>query len=75
MALSKSTIQSTITDALNAQYGQPEDAAEQAKFSAAMADAIFKILTVQAAVTVNGVTTTGAPGGPLPIVNQPGVIV
>ena len=67
-------MQATIKAALDAEYGAPDDAAQQAKFTAALAQAIFDILTTQAAVTSSGATLTGPAGGPLPITSLPGTI-
>ena len=72
--LSISVIKATIISEMDAAYGPPASAAEQSKFATAMATAIYTVLTVQATVSVTGATTAGTPGGPLPIVAQPGVI-
>jgi hypothetical protein len=70
MALSVPTMQTTIKTALDAQYGAPADAAAlatQTKFTAALANALFTILTTQATVavtSVSGVTTGGGVSGP-----------
>jgi len=74
MPLSVPTMQTTIKSAMDAEYGPPDDAAQQAKFTAALAQAIFDILTTQATVASNGVTLAGTPGGPLTIAALPGTI-
>jgi hypothetical protein len=74
MALAVPTIASAIESAFVAQYGPPIDPLEFGKFKTALANALFQVLTVQAtiAVTTTGVTGVGTPGGPLPILAQPG---
>ncbi len=74
MPLAVPAMQATIKSAMDAQYGPPADPAEQAKFTAALAQALFDILTTQALVTSNGATAVGTPGGPLPIAALPGLI-
>ena len=67
MALSAATIKTTIKNALDAQYGTPKDAVEQEKFTTALANAIFDVLTNQATVSVasvSGVTTGPGVSGP-----------
>ena len=59
---------------MDAQFGPPDDADQQAKFTGALAKALFEILTTQAAVSSTGATGVGTPGGPLPIAALPGVI-
>jgi hypothetical protein len=77
MALVVATIQTAIKDELDAEFGPADDAAQQAKFTKAIAEAVFKVLTAQAAVSNTGATLVGPPGGPLPITpaSLPGVIV
>lgn len=74
MPLSVSTMQTTIKAALDAEYGPPDDLDQQAKFTGALAQALFDILTTQAAVASNGATGAGPAGGPLPIAALPGTI-
>ncbi len=75
MALSKSTMKQTIIDAMQSYMGDAEDEDKRADFAEAIADAFLDILKNQAAVKVDGVTGTGGPVGPYPIVAQPGVIL
>lgn len=74
MPLSVATMQTTIKSAMDAEYGPPDNAGQQAKFTKALAEALFTILTSQAVVASNGATLTGPAGGPLPITALPGVI-
>lgn len=74
MSLSVKTMQTTIKNAMDQEYGPPDNAAQQAKFTKALAEALFTILTSQAVVTSNGATGTGTAGGPLPIAGLSGGI-
>ena len=59
MALVVATIQSTIKASLDATYGVPPTPAgvtEQAKFTLALANALFTVLTTQATVAVASVS-------------------
>lgn len=66
MALSASTMSTTIITQMDSFYGPPVDpaaTAERKKFADAMAAALLTILTVQTTVTVTSVTgVTPGPG-------------
>lgn len=76
MALSGPVLANLIVD--NIKGSNPDlDAASQAKLLASwtqVANAIVQHITTSGMVTVNGVTGTGSPTGPFPILNQPGII-
>jgi hypothetical protein len=74
MALVKATVSTAIQSAMAAEFGAPADADKMKKFGDALADALITILTSQMTVTTTGVTAVGTPGGPLPIVAQPGTV-
>jgi len=74
MPLSEATIKSTYITKATEVLGPAADATAQDKAAEIFAKWLLEVLTNQAAVTTNGATGTGPSGGPLPIVNQPGVI-
>ena len=54
MALSVTTIKTTIINEVDIAFGPTDDAATQEKFAEALAQAIFKVLTQQSTVAMAG---------------------
>ena len=72
MALLQATIKATIEAEMLITFGAPADADQQEKFTEAISQAIYKILTVQAQVALaNGGIDTG--GFPL-VLNQGSIL-
>jgi hypothetical protein len=73
MALSKSTMSTTIKSSLDTYLGSAQDSAQRVKMADALADAIYTILTNQASVsgTCTGATAPVVNGSPAAIVSQP----
>lgn len=74
MALSQSSLKTKLvvelTSAINI-----TDASQLDTVCNAIAAAIVQEITANAQVLTTGVTGAGTPGGPLPIVAQPGVVL
>lgn len=75
MALSKASLKSRIVTELTAQgFNLASPYSYATKMAEAIANAVVDEITTNAVTSTTGVTGVGAPGGPLPITAQPGVV-